>query len=118
MRLTKQSNSPPQKKEQKVNPPMSAGERALFKIKMDEVLPYGKFKGKTIGHIVKNEQWYHEYLENNGLMIQWGLLALIDEPVRKPKPKLWEPWYNADTGETYMGIREIPMKTLPVDERW
>ncbi len=117
MQLNKRNSDPPQKKEQKANPPMSTGERKLFKIRMDEVLPYGKFKGKTIGHVVKNEQWYHEYLENNNLMIQWNLLELKSEPVRKPKPKLWDP-YISSTGEVWLGYREIPIKTVPADESW
>lgn len=117
MKLTRRNSDQPQKKES-VKSPMSTGERKLFRYVKEAVMPRGKFAGKTLEYLLKHEQWYIDYLENNNLMIQWNLLELKSEPVRKPKPKLWEPWYNADTGETYMGIREIPIKTLPADESW
>lgn len=113
MQLSKRNSDLPQKKEQE---PV---DWSIFEVDYQAVIPYGKQQGMTLEWVKKNDDNYYRWMFKEDMIEKWGLYKVKGRTARKKtKEKLWNPWYNADTGETYMGYREINTKTLPVDESW
>lgn len=71
-------------------------------------LPYGKFQGRTLGYVMKHEDWYYQYMQDNDLIYKWGLY--IPEV---PKNRSKTPVFLTEDGEYWVSIREVPGNGVP-----
>ena len=69
---------------------------------VDSQIPHGKLTGRTLGYVMKHEEWYYNYMQDNDLIYKWGLY--IQETIDKPKRYQ----FMSSNGEIWLGLREVP----------
>ena len=82
----------------------------LYKLSDSAVIPYGKFVGKTVEYIRKNEEWYWTWMLQADVLGAWGLLELREE--KKPKT------YVADDLSRWLELICYDRKTTPCPDSW
>lgn len=63
-------------------------------------IEHGKHKGKTLGWVKANDEWYYNWMCENGLIENWGLY----KPIQQNKKQYAH--FLSHLGEYWIGFRE------------
>jgi len=87
---------------------LSQSQKDLFDIDMQGVCDRGKYKGKTLEWVKKNDSSYWQWILDNDIAYEWLLITLKGSRImKKPKKQnMWEPFITL-SGECWMGLRWI-----------
>ena len=109
MQISKKTvQQPTEKKEYKNTEPV---DWKLYRLSDSALIPYGKFVGKTVEYIRKNEESYWSWMVSADVLGAWGLLELREQ--KKPYSS-----YIDDVGSRWLGLMVYDRKTTPAPESW
>lgn len=65
-------------------------------------IPHGKYQGAILSWVIKNDDWYYNWMQENNIIAEWGLYRL-KETVKKE----YNHFVSPTTGQVWIGLRLV-----------
>ncbi len=69
-------------------------------------IPVGKYKGRLLADIRREEEWYYKWAWDNEMLWSWSLMVLKSEAMR-PKTSKPKGFYSDRDRAYWLGLREV-----------
>ena len=86
----------------KENPPV---DWKTMELDRDSIIPYGKYKGYSLSHIIEYDHKYYDWICSENLYVAWGLVK--EKKKKQSDEKKSYQYFIASDGSMWIDIREV-----------
>lgn len=79
----------------------------VYELDPDAVIGHGKYVGKTLGYVMRNDDNYINWMDNNNLFTSWGLIRKKAQPKKKVDYVYDQENWLITESDTWIGLREV-----------